>query len=140
MSRSQTASNTYTAVTGLVEAQVRSRPGALAITASGKSITYAGLEALTATLMQNLRLANFGKGDIAAVCLEPSPEFIAAALAIMSLGGAYLPIDRNCPPERVAFLVSDSGARVFITASDIRGALHFPIQMPIIEEIGRAHV
>ena len=49
------------------------------------------------------------------VCLPRSPELIIALLAILKAGGAYLPLDPTHPPERHAFILTDTAAPVVLT-------------------------
>src|SRR5260370_21655810 len=104
-------------VPGMIHEQVRSRPKAIAISSVLGQLTYGQLAALANRVRQRLHMADIGNGDVIAICLPPSPEFIAAALAIMSAGAAYLPLYENCPAERLLFMVADSAARLLITTS-----------------------
>lgn len=36
-------------------------------------------------------------------------------LDLMQAGGCYVPLDPSSPPERLAFMLKDSGARVLLT-------------------------
>jgi non-ribosomal peptide synthetase component F len=51
----------------------------------------------------------------------------------MSTGAAYLPVDRNCPAERLSFLIGDSGARRLVTTSELSPAVRVPESVPILE-------
>ena len=48
---------------------------------------------------------------------------IVALLAIMKSGGAYLPIDRDLPPERQAHMLRDAQPVVLLTEQALRAAL-----------------
>jgi amino acid adenylation domain-containing protein/non-ribosomal peptide synthase protein (TIGR01720 family) len=48
-----------------------------------------------------------------------SVELIIGLLAILKAGGAYLPIDPGYPPERVGYMLADSGAGVLITTRSL---------------------
>ena len=50
--------------------------------------------------------------------LRPSANMIASLLAILKVGAAYVPIDRNTPTERFRFIVEDAGVRFVITDDD----------------------
>lgn len=55
-----------------------------------------------------------------AICLPRSLEAVASMLAVLKAGGCYVPLDPHYPPERLAFLVADSGARIVITNRALR--------------------
>ncbi|MCA9542675.1 MAG: AMP-binding protein, partial [Myxococcales bacterium] len=61
--------------------------------------------------------------DRVAVFMLRSIELVATLLGVLKAGGAYVPIDPTYPPERVAYMLSDSGARVIVTQSAIRDQL-----------------
>jgi non-ribosomal peptide synthetase component F len=130
--------HTNPGVPGMIHEQMRSRPKAIAIRSVHRQLTYRQLGILVNRMRQRLRMADIRNGDVIAVCLPPSPEFIAAALAIMSAGAAYLPLDQHCPAERLLFMVADSGARLVITTSRFCQAIHIPGSVPVIE-IDRNH-
>ncbi len=47
------------------------------------------------------------------------PDSIAAMLGILRAGCAYLPVDPDYPPARIAHMVRDSGCRIVLTAADL---------------------
>src|SRR5262249_30818113 len=57
------------------------------------------------------------------LCLDRSPEMVAALLAVLKAGGAYVPLDPAYPPDRLAFLLEDAGAPVLLTQSGLLGRL-----------------
>jgi amino acid adenylation domain-containing protein len=120
-------------VVGLIDEQMHLRPEAVAIIAAGRQLSYGQLESLTNRVKVGLQRAGLLCRDVAAVCVPPSPEFIVAALAIMRAGATYLPIDQNCPPERLSFMIADSGARLLITTSRHRSELQVNSSIPLIE-------
>jgi amino acid adenylation domain-containing protein/non-ribosomal peptide synthase protein (TIGR01720 family) len=89
-------------------------PGAPALVWRGRSMSYAELDAAADAIAESLTLAGAGRGDCIAICMERSPQFVAAALGALKAGAAYLPLDPHYPAERLAFMVSDSRARVVL--------------------------
>ncbi|GAA3035112.1 hypothetical protein GCM10017559_73330 [Streptosporangium longisporum] len=51
------------------------------------------------------------------VCLDRSPDVVAALLATWRAGAAYLPLDPDHPAERLAFVLDDSAARLVLTSA-----------------------
>ena len=64
-----------------------------------------------------------GTDDPVGILLNRSPAMLAAMLAVLRAGGAYLPLDPSFPAARLAFMLHDSGARVLVTDSSLKTAL-----------------
>jgi len=58
--------------------------------------------------------------DIVGIKVEPSLEMVIGLLGILKSGGAYLPIDPECPRERIDYMLKDSAVRILINKSEIR--------------------
>ncbi|HSB08264.1 MAG TPA: benzoate-CoA ligase family protein [Blastocatellia bacterium] len=67
------------------------------------------------------RILGYGvtQGDRIALLLYDSPEFIACFLAAVSIGAICVPINTFLPAHDVAFILSDSGARLLIVESEL---------------------
>jgi len=107
----------------LFEAQAARTPDAVAVVAGEQRLTYAELAARAEELARRLRAFGVQAEAIVGVCLERSPDLVAALLAVLKAGAAYLPLDPKLPPERLAGMVNDSGARLVLTQSALRGRL-----------------
>jgi amino acid adenylation domain-containing protein len=105
------------------EHQVRATPDAIAVTFDGRAISFAELNGRANRLARVLRGLGIGPDKVAAFCLARTPELIVALLAVMKAGGAYLPIDRDLPTERQAFMLRDAQPTVLLTEEALRGAL-----------------
>ncbi|MCB9718000.1 MAG: amino acid adenylation domain-containing protein [Myxococcales bacterium] len=107
----------------LFEAQVDRSPDAPALVFEGRTSSYRELDALANRIAHRLRRLGVGREDRVAVFMLRSIELVATLLGVLKAGGAYVPIDPTYPPERVAYMLSDSGARVIVTQSAIRDQL-----------------
>ena len=54
---------------------------------------------------------------IVAIIVEPSVEMISGIMGILKSGGAYLPIEPGSPPERIDYLLKESGAKLLAVAN-----------------------
>jgi len=99
----------------LFEQQAARRPGALAVSASGESLTYGELDQRANTLAHRLRALGVGRGSLVCVCAERNAATVVGLLAILKADGAYVPLDPSYPPDRLAFMLEDSGAKVILT-------------------------
>lgn len=61
--------------------------------------------------------------DVVPVLLPQSPELYIALLAILKSGRAFCPIGLDAPPERVAFILKDVSADIFITSSTLKDTI-----------------
>lgn len=104
-------------------AQAAVRPGAEAIRAGGATLDYAGLLARTCALAQALRRAGVVSGDVVALSAERRPETLAAMLAILACGGAYLPLDLDFPDARLAAMLEDARPRCALGDAALRARL-----------------
>jgi amino acid adenylation domain-containing protein len=93
---------------GLVEAQVRRTPDAIAVVSGAERLTYAQLDGRANALAHRLRGLGIGPEAVVGVCAERSIEMVVGLLAVLKAGGAYLPIDPDYPYERIAFLLADA--------------------------------
>ena len=99
----------------LIEAQAKRTPDATALVYEQQRLTYAELDARASRLAQSLAAQGVGPDVTVALHVERSLEMVVGILAILKAGGAYVPIDTGFPAERVAFMVSDSRARLVLT-------------------------
>ncbi|MDQ1353044.1 MAG: hypothetical protein QG657_3350, partial [Acidobacteriota bacterium] len=84
------------------------------------SLTYRQLNEQFDGLAGLLTERGIQADNIIGLMLEPSLEMIIGILGIWKAGGAYLPIDPYSPPERIDYMLKDSGARILISKSEIR--------------------
>lgn len=93
-------------------------PQAVAVIGGGTVLTYRQLDVQATALAHRLARHGIAEGDIVALWLPRSPEFIVAALAVLRTGAAYLPLDPLLDDRQLRFMVSDSTARVVLSTSD----------------------
>jgi natural product biosynthesis luciferase-like monooxygenase protein len=98
-----------------IEAQARATPDAVAVVFRDRELSYRELDARANRLAHRLLALGVGPETRVAVCLERSLELPVALLATHKAGGAYVPLDPRYPPERLAFMLEDSGAAVLVS-------------------------
>ncbi|MFJ4849307.1 amino acid adenylation domain-containing protein [Streptomyces sp. NPDC088733] len=92
----------------------RTRPGSVAVTGPGGSLTYAELAVLSARAASGLLAAGTGAGDVVGVSVPRDHLLPAVLLAVWRAGAAYLPLDPDQPAERLAGLAADGGVKAVI--------------------------
>jgi amino acid adenylation domain-containing protein len=84
----------------LIQRVSLSRPTAVALEHRGRERTFAELMQQVADVATALAEAGVARGDRVAVYADRTPDVIAAALAAMALGAAYVPVDPANPAAR----------------------------------------
>jgi len=96
-------------------AQVAARPEATAIRFGEHAVSYAMLDACAGAIAASLHAAGIEKGDLVGICLDRSPDMVAALLAVHRLGAAYLPLDPDFPAARLDYIAKDAGAKALLS-------------------------
>ena len=107
-----------TDVATLIARQARRTPAAPAVRTDGGTLTHGELSAAANRLAARLVERGVRPGDLLAVCLPRTLELPVALLAVWRAGAAYVPLDPVYPPERLAAMVADSGARFALTVPE----------------------
>lgn len=96
-------------------AQAAADPGRpVLIAPDGEEWTAGRLHAETNRLVHGLRAAGLERGDAFAVVLPNSVEFLTAYLAATQAGFYLVPVNHHLVGPEIAWIVSDSGAKVLI--------------------------
>ena len=109
----------------LFEAQAAAEPARTALVAGAERCSYGELNARANGIARALRERGVGPETLVAVCMERSPDLIAALLAVSKAGGAFVALDPAYPDERNAWLVQDAGAGLVLTQSHVRQRFPF---------------
>jgi amino acid adenylation domain-containing protein len=104
----------------LFEEQVARTPDAVAVVSQDGQWTYRQLNSRANELGRRLQNLGVDRDKRVGICLERSPEMIAAVMAVLKAGGAYVPLDPMYPQERLAFMASD--ARLSLVLTQLRFA------------------
>ncbi|POA48981.1 non-ribosomal peptide synthetase [Pseudomonas sp. MPR-ANC1] len=107
----------------LFEAQVRRKPGAVAVQSEQGSLTYQALNARANRLAHHLREIGVRPDTRVAICVERGPDLVVGLLAILKAGGAYVPLDPGYPAERLAYMLKDSAPVAVLVQSATRSLL-----------------
>jgi non-ribosomal peptide synthetase component F len=102
-------------ISQLLEEQVSRDPQATAIVCGKHSISYGELGRRVHALAYRLRLEGVEPNVPVALLIPQSIQRFVAIYAVLHAGGAYVPIDPNYPEERIAYILSDSGAKLLLT-------------------------
>ncbi|MGH3854142.1 MAG: amino acid adenylation domain-containing protein [Pseudonocardiaceae bacterium] len=107
----------------LFEAQVAGTPRAVAVVSGDTTLTYRQLNAAANRLAHALVARGVGPEQVVALALPRSADLIVAILAVLKAGGAYLPVDSDYPPARIAFMLEDAHPALLLTDTRTNGGL-----------------
>ncbi|KQU49397.1 non-ribosomal peptide synthetase [Rhodococcus sp. Leaf278] len=115
----------------LIDDAVAARPDAVALRWNGIDYTYRQADAYANRLARVLLGYGVGPETVVAVALPRSAESVLCTWAVTRTGAAYLPVDPGYPAERIAHMITDSGAVLGLTSSTVRRDL--PPELPWVE-------
>jgi amino acid adenylation domain-containing protein len=86
----------------------------IALSSADQRLSYEALDRRADRFASYLMQAGVVPGGAVAICMERSFDWIVAALGIMRVGAAYVPLDPAWPDSRLRYAVHDSGATVLV--------------------------
>ncbi len=107
----------------LFESQAAARPNAIAVVCGDRRLTYAELNARANQIAHGLNRMGVGRGALVGLCVERSVEMVAGLLGALKAGAAYVPLDPDNSPTRLAFEISQAGIAVILTQEKWRQRL-----------------
>ena len=94
-----------------------------AVLAAGQPISYAELAARVNRLAGRLINDGVRPGDVVGICLERGLDLVVAVHAVLTAGAAYLPLEPDYPPRRLAELAEDADVRMILTTGRLTDRL-----------------
>ena len=95
----------------------------IAIECGGKWLTFAELDAAANRWAGWLRQRGVRRGMRVAFWLPRAIEVHAVLLGVLKSGAAYVPLDPEYPPDRVQFILENSGAAALVTTERLAAGL-----------------
>ncbi|OYD68847.1 non-ribosomal peptide synthetase [Rhodococcus sp. OK302] len=122
------------AVVRRIAQTVKVLPGALAVSSWDGTLDYGELWLRAERLAGDLRTAGVARGDLVALCLPRSADCVVSALAVISVGAAYVALDPRQPDARLRFALADSSAGVLVAHPEVAARVGWPT--PIVPSTG----
>ncbi|HEV7919677.1 MAG TPA: amino acid adenylation domain-containing protein [Thermoanaerobaculia bacterium] len=107
-------------LSSLFEQQVARTLEATALIFPERRLTYRELDERANGFAAELQSRGAKPGELVGIYTDRGPEMAIALLGILKSGAAYLPLDPTYPPDRLAFMLSDTGARLVATQKHLR--------------------
>ena len=98
----------------LVEEQAARTPDAIALRWNGTAWTYAQLMARSGKAALLLQQKGVGTETLVGVCMDRTPDMVAALLGVLRAGGAYVALDPAYPIARTEYVLAHSGASIVL--------------------------
>ena len=97
------------------ERQVRAEGDRLAIKSPERSFTYLELNQTANRLARKILSLRGERAEAIALMFDHGASILAAILAVLKTGKFYLVLDPTYPRERLAYMLTDSGATLIVT-------------------------
>ncbi|MCL4777493.1 MAG: amino acid adenylation domain-containing protein [Gammaproteobacteria bacterium] len=101
-------------VASLFAEVVARRPAAAALTAAGSPLDYRALDQRSARIARGLVDLGLRPGDRVGICLPRVTDLVAALLGVLKAGAAYVMLEPEQPPARLAAMARDAGLSLLV--------------------------
>ncbi|KAI3040494.1 hypothetical protein CBS147352_9919 [Aspergillus niger] len=108
-----------TSLIKVIQQRVCERPHHPAVCAWDGTLSYSQLDSLATQWASHLQRLGIGPEHMVPVMMDKSQWMVVAELAILKVGGAFVPIDPKQPPDRLRNIVTQVNATVAITSTDL---------------------
>lgn len=89
-------------------------------------VSHADVDRRANRLAHALRRRGIGPDMLVGIGMNRGVDLVVAVLGVLRAGAAYLPLDPAYPPERLAYMLADSGCRLLLTTDALRAAFGEP--------------
>ena len=107
----------------LFRRQAGHAPERLAISFESTSLTYGELDDRSDRLAAHLRERGIGRGQLVGIFTSRGLDMVVGLLGVLKAGAAYVPMDPSYPPDRLAFMLSDSDASLVLSERSLADAV-----------------
>ncbi|MGV6875267.1 amino acid adenylation domain-containing protein [Pseudochelatococcus sp. B33] len=116
----------------LIAGHARNRPEAPAIIQGDDETSFATLERKANHIANYLLSRGLSREERVGVAFNRSPDMIAAFLAILKAGAAFVPLDPDHPSDRLSYMLRDASVSLLLTTQDLSTKLPSLPGMPVV--------
>ena len=98
----------------IIGSRVASHPEEVAMIFHGEEITYARLEKRANKIARFIEDMGVEKGSCVGICLDRTPDLVAAMYGVLKAGCAYMLTLSSFPAARISYMLTASGAAVML--------------------------
>ena len=121
-------------LTALLADAAERDPSRVAVVGADGTFTYRELQKSSNALARLLIERGVGPESVVALAMGRGTQTVRAMWAIAASGAAFVPIDPSYPRERIAYMISDSGARVGLTTGSLLAGLPEWLEWVVIDD------
>jgi len=121
----------WRSVTDMFAANTERLPDHLAVETPQATLTYAQLSARVEHFAGRIAARLGGDNRLVGVALERDVDLPAWLLAVLRVGGAYLPLDQSLPAARLSHVLEDAAPAIIVASRAASAALP-PTAIPVL--------
>jgi amino acid adenylation domain-containing protein len=111
-------------VFALFEKAAKENPSKVALYCEKGTYTYSELLKITEKISHSLLRKGIRHSNYIGISIHPSLEMLAAILAVIRTGAAYVPLDPDYPESRINYIIENTSVQFIIKERDIK--IEFP--------------
>lgn len=120
--------------------QARKRPNAIAVSDGHTSLTYRELARRSQAAARWLAREGIGAESVVALLADRGPDLLATMIGVQRAGAAFLNLDPDQPPARLATILGSSCARMLLTGRAQSPKKVEALLEPLVERIHVAEI
>jgi amino acid adenylation domain-containing protein len=121
-------------VHSMISGRLGSKAEANAIESKNTTLTYSQLDELSNKLAHHLKTLGVAPGDRVPVLFRKSVWMVVAAMAVLRVGGAYIPLDPSFPKSRNEYILKEVSAKLLLVGEDCEGITGSTVQELAVDE------
>jgi len=125
--------NTFQNIVQQFQQQAAATPASTSLLVNNQVFTFQQLNLRSNQIAHLLLAQGVTTETLVPVCIERGMEMVAAILAILKTGAAYVPMDPSYPPQRIAYMLNDTKARLVVSSTSAKKCLPPHAKLQIIE-------
>ncbi|SEO02454.1 non-ribosomal peptide synthetase [Bradyrhizobium sp. OK095] len=114
--------------------QAKTTPNAIAVSDGRTSLSYRELARRSQAIARWLAREGVGAESVVALLAERGPDLLAAMIAVQRVGAAFLNLDPEQPPARLATILGSSCARMLLTGR-AQSSMVEALLEPLVERV-----
>ena len=111
----------------LIHVGAERAPQAAALTAGGRTMDYAALDADVRGVAAGLMALGLPRGSRIGIWLDKRPETVASSFGATAAGMVFVPLNPLLKPEQVAYILRDCDVRLLVTSPE-----RWPLVQPLL--------
>ncbi|RFB34718.1 amino acid adenylation domain-containing protein [Brevibacillus sp. VP] len=113
--------------------QAEKTPDVIAVADDNRQLTYAELKERATQAAYLLKKKGIQPEKIVGVMLKRNIDIVVSILAILQVGGAYLPINPSLPKNRIQSMLDDTNSPLLITNEEVVTDSSLMVDLPDLE-------